>query len=151
MIGKGRTVTCKCDDGTQFQGTCRCHVRVRTRAHAAHLSITETRVDDQHYFTGTLQKLDVTVEQAPKALTITERFSALDMLLDAAVVITEKGRKRRLSGAVSHARAPGLIVFFSKVAEQLFGHTKESIAGQNVRMLMPGVWSSVPRASVTAR
>jgi len=106
VIGKSRTVVCKASDGSTF---------------TARLSVTETKEDGHHFFTGTLHKMDDLADSNPAA-----SFVVFDNLLDATVVINDYG----------------VVQFLNKSAEKLFGWTKKELTGQNIRVLMPEPFSS---------
>jgi PAS domain S-box-containing protein len=82
----------------------------------ARLSVSETKEGERHIFTGTIHKLDT----APEIVT-SGQFSIMDSLMDVAIVINDQG----------------VIQFFNKVAEKMFGYSKTDVHGKNIRSLMP--------------
>lgn len=78
------------------------------------LSLTETKSEDRHTFTGTCRPTQE--KQGDDA-----QFSILDSLLEMAVVINERGN----------------ILYMNQRACQFLGYTKDEVLGENVKLIMP--------------
>lgn len=78
------------------------------------LSLTETKTEDRHTFTGTCRPTQE--KQGDDA-----QFSILDSLLEMAVVINERGN----------------ILYMNQRACQFLGYTKDEVLGENVKLIMP--------------
>jgi len=123
IIGIGRAVQAKHSDGHIFP---------------IHLSVSEAVQDGSTVFTGVMRKIEnsggrggttaskssSSSSPSPSASTVDAMpslFSLLDGLLDATVVINEKG----------------IIQFWNKAATEKFGWTSTEVIGKNVKLMMP--------------
>jgi len=106
VLGKSRVVVGKHHDGSNF---------------LVRLSLTETKENGNHYFTGTLQKLEDVQQHTPGSM-----FQVMDNLLDSIVVTSDTG----------------IIQYFNKAAEKFFGFAMKELVGKNVSVLMPEPFAS---------
>jgi PAS domain S-box-containing protein len=123
IIGVGRAVVAKQKDGNLV---------------SIWLSLSETKKKGRHSFTGTLHRVvgsgtdnSSTLDEAVNTKVysrdnvqqaMSAHFGILETLLDAAIMIDEKG----------------IVQFCNTVTTKLFGHPKQDIVGKNVKLLMTG-------------
>jgi PAS domain S-box-containing protein len=131
IIGIGRQVNARHSDGHEFP---------------IHLSISESKTNDETLFTATIRL--ITAEATREAAAVESAstggvstaspsdmamFGLLDCLLDATVVINQNG----------------IIKFWNKAASERLGFSKEEVVGKNIKMCMPAsIAGKTPRTSV---
>lgn len=96
-----------------------------------HLTITEAKMGENSLFTAFIRDIRADVENENKRKKAEE-----------SVIKTIKRYERILEGcydAVVSANANGVIEFFNKAAEQLWGYNRDEVLGKKIDILMPAI------------